>query len=301
MLLLFFSSASYGLSLADTPPRPGPGFSLAALNGETVSLSMFEGQDTLLLFGTTWCPHCESVLMVLEDIHNSAGEQVNILFIAVGQDAEQLNDFFGDEIPPYNVLPDPNHLVSRLYNIKRVPTCAFIDENGRPQYIGRFNEEIVWRLLSGERLVYPETPYRNLQASDRLTQRDSAALKKTKRFIVELDEEPEFWKKLSKTALKSRRAQFRKAARRIDGRMIHNYGRWKNNIVLEIPPAKVEKLKELPRFRSYREDRRVHALLEDSAYQIRADYSWDNAITGQGVKVCVVDTGIDYTHPDLQN
>jgi len=45
----------------------------------------------------------------------------------------------------------------------------------------------------------------------------------------------------------------------------------------------------------------VHVLLEDSAYQVKADYAWDNAITGQGVKVCVVDTGVDYTHPDLLN
>ncbi len=290
-----------GTAPAAEPPGPGPDFSLEDLDGSTVSLSALRGRNTLLLFGTTWCPHCNAALGVLEKFSESLGDDLNILFIAVGQNADEIADFFDDDIPPYSILADPSRSVSGDYNIVRIPTCVFIDEQGLIQYFGQLNERTIWRLLSGERPIYPDKPYSGLRASDRLAQRPRPASPRTKRFIVELDEHPEFWKKLSKGARKSRGAQFRKAAQRIGGRIIHNYARWKNKIVVEIPPDKKERLRELPHFKSFREDRLVHALLEDSAYQIKADYAWDNAITGQGVNVCVVDTGIDYMHPDLLN
>lgn len=289
-----------GTAIAAYTLQPAPDFLLTNLNGQTVSLSISPGRDTLIIFGTTSCPHCDAFFPVLEKLSENLSDDLEILFIAVGQNARQVVDFFGNDIPPYDILPDETRIVSSRYGIKRIPTCVFIDEKGLIQYIGQANEGIIWRLWSGERPIYPDTPYNDLHASDRLSVRAGAVLPRAKRFIVELDEKPGFWKRLSMKALKTQRAQFRQSAQRIGGRIIHNYGRLKNKIVVEISPDKVEKLRELPRFKNFREDRRVHALLEDSAYQIKADYAWDNAITGQGVNVCVVDTGIDYTHPDLQ-
>ncbi|MGD8501593.1 MAG: S8 family serine peptidase, partial [Phycisphaerales bacterium] len=290
-----------GTALGAKPPRPAPDFSLTDLDGNTVRLSALQGHDTLLLFGTTWCPHCDAAFPVLENLSESLGDELTILFITVGQSADEVIDSFGDNLPPYSILPDETRVVSSRYGIKRIPTCVFIDEEGLIQYIGRPDEAIIWRLWSGERPLYPDASNNGVRASDRLAARHRSVLPGAKRFIVELDEKPGFWKRLSKTARKTRRAHFRQVAQRIGGRIVHNYGRLRNKLVVEIAPGKVEKLRELPRFKNFKEDRRVHALLEDSAYQIKADYAWDNAITGQGVKVCVVDTGVDYTHPDLQN
>jgi len=301
ILLSILANASSGMSIAAKPLQPAPDFSLTDLNGRTVSLSTLRGRNTLLLFGATRCPHCRTAFGILEGLSEILGDELAILFIAVNQNAEDVVGFFGDDIPAYDILPDQTGQVGSHYGIKRIPTCVFIDEKGVIQYIGRFSEMIVWRLLSGERVIYPDRPYNGLQALDRLAHRPAPTSPGPKRFIVELDEQPGFWRKLSKPALKSQRAQFRRAAQRIGGRIIHDYGKLKNKIVVEIPTDRTNKLRELPRFKSFKEDRRVHALLEDSAYQIKADYAWDNAITGQGVKVCVVDTGIDYTHPDLQN
>jgi len=54
------------------------------------------------------------------------------------------------------------------------------------------------------------------------------------------------------------------------------------------------------------EDRIVHVLLPESVPQINADTVWGiqingENITGKGETICIIDTGVDYTHPDLGN
>jgi len=48
-------------------------------------------------------------------------------------------------------------------------------------------------------------------------------------------------------------------------------------------------------------DRRVHkTALDPNLTQIGAPAAWDQGLTGRGVRVAVLDTGIDATHPDLR-
>jgi len=66
----------------------------------------------------------------------------------------------------------------------------------------------------------------------------------------------------------------------------------------------LQKLMKEERLQSIEYDRQVKILLDQSVPQIQADHVWNISvngvpINGSGETVCVVDTGIDYTHPAL--
>ena len=65
------------------------------------------------------------------------------------------------------------------------------------------------------------------------------------------------------------------------------------------------KEKDIPKIRNDTDvkdifdDQRVHALLSDSIFQINADQVHSAGVTGYGARVCIVDTGVDDSHPAL--
>ncbi len=299
--LIVFLLSAVAVSATDLGPRRAPGFSLRDRYGQTVTLGSLAGKNALLLFGTTRCPHCDAAFPTLEQFADAGGTDLTVYFIAAGQGKAELIKAFGPDPLPYGVLADQSRIVTEKFGIDRVPTCVFIDAEGMIQYSGPLREQIIWRLLSGERPVYPQRKRRDIDAIKRIEKADRQVTRRTRRFIVELSDDAGATKTLSTAKARSRRRQYADAVRQIGAKVVHNYGKLQNRIVVEMDPDKIERLKKLPRFKSVKEDRRVRALLEDSAYQIRADYAWDSAITGDEVKVCVIDTGIDYTHPDLRN
>ncbi|MGB2582330.1 MAG: S8 family serine peptidase, partial [Thermoplasmata archaeon] len=70
------------------------------------------------------------------------------------------------------------------------------------------------------------------------------------------------------------------------------------------PDVLEELLEENPSLEAY-PDRQVQAFMGESVLSIGADEIWNmtdpygNAVTGYGMTIAVIDTGIDYTHPDL--
>jgi hypothetical protein len=78
-----------------------------------------------------------------------------------------------------------------------------------------------------------------------------------------------------------------------------------NGLVVSLPAGDVGRLAQLPGVRADYPDLQVHVELADSVPLIGADQVWqqqdskNHAVTGLGIRVALIDTGIDYTHPDL--
>jgi len=80
-----------------------------------------------------------------------------------------------------------------------------------------------------------------------------------------------------------------------------------NAIAINVPDESIEEIKKLPYVKAVYEDSIVYGALMNSVPLINADDVWNltdaynRNITGQNVTVAIVDSGMDYTHPDLGN
>ncbi len=70
-------------------------------------------------------------------------------------------------------------------------------------------------------------------------------------------------------------------------------------VSLTVTQAQIEELAEDPDVEMIWPDLEVHTMLDASVPLIRAPQVWETGVTGAGVKIAVVDTGIDAEHPDL--
>ncbi|AFD00746.1 Subtilisin-like serine proteases (peptidase S8 family) [Methanocella conradii HZ254] len=83
-----------------------------------------------------------------------------------------------------------------------------------------------------------------------------------------------------------------------NGRIVYHYSII-DGVAVTMPDDRVDELKALSDVKYVEKDQQVHILLDRAVPQIGADKVWASGYTGKGVKVCVIDTGVDASHPDL--
>ena len=83
-------------------------------------------------------------------------------------------------------------------------------------------------------------------------------------------------------------------------RVIHTYRHCFSGMALTVPRCMIQSIRDLPSVKQVYMDQKVHKCLEESVPMIGADRVWQTlGLTGEGVMVGIIDTGIDYTHPAL--
>ncbi len=90
-----------------------------------------------------------------------------------------------------------------------------------------------------------------------------------------------------------------------DGQLKHEF-QTTDSVSATITQELLDELNSDPSIAYIEQDRPVQAFLSQSVPLINADQAWqqqmqDTGLTGKGTTVCVIDTGIDYTHQDLGN
>lgn len=83
-----------------------------------------------------------------------------------------------------------------------------------------------------------------------------------------------------------------------NGKILYRYSVI-NGMAVTIPDDQVDELKAMKNVMYVEKDQTVHVQLDKAVPIIGAPEVWDTGYTGKGVKVAVIDTGIDASHPDL--
>ena len=113
---------------------PATDFSLRDLNGDTVSLSQFEGQVVLIDFWATWCGPCKQAMPHMQDMVNDLGDQgFTVLAISTddARDKAKVKPFIRRSRFTFPVLYDTQSEVLTTYNPgKTLPFSVLVDRQG---------------------------------------------------------------------------------------------------------------------------------------------------------------------------
>lgn len=137
---------------------PAPDFTLVDLEGNTHTLSEYQGKTVFINFWATWCSPCKQELPHIQTIYEEyekEGENGLIVLTIVApeygseQTAEQIKEFVESNQYTFPVLLDTTTQVFQSYGITAFPTTFMIDREGEVYgYVtGQLTEDIMHSII----------------------------------------------------------------------------------------------------------------------------------------------------------
>lgn len=115
-----------------------PDFTLKSDNGNNLRLSEHRGQVVMINFWASWCGPCRQEMPVLDELqqrYSKAG--FTVLGVNVEQDSGQAVQLLQGMNLSFPILFDPKSVVSKLYDVKAMPSTVMIDRDGNMRYLHR--------------------------------------------------------------------------------------------------------------------------------------------------------------------
>lgn len=129
MLIFNYASAS---KLEGTAPD----FTLDSASGENIRLSDYIGEVVMINFWASWCGPCRQEMPLLEALHEKYN-MMGFTMLGINLDEKRADaDALLAQIPvSFPILFDPESKISRLYNVKAMPTTILLDRDGNLRFL----------------------------------------------------------------------------------------------------------------------------------------------------------------------
>lgn len=134
----------------------GPDFNLTDLDGAPVRLADLAGKVVILDFWATWCPPCRMALPHLQEIHDTYGENVKIVAVAMDDQGEKVVRPFVAQNRLTFTIALPDQAIEKAFGpIRGLPTTVVIGPDGKvfKRFLGYQSKET---LLDAVKALKPE-------------------------------------------------------------------------------------------------------------------------------------------------
>lgn len=148
-LLLIFLTVFIHCANAAEVSGPAADFTLKSRSGQNLRLSEQKGNVVLINFWASWCGPCRQEMPKLEALYQKYQHLgFTILGVNVDKESGKGEALLKDSAVSFPILFDPESTVSRLYNIKAMPTTIIVDRSGNKRYLHlgyKSGEEEIYR------------------------------------------------------------------------------------------------------------------------------------------------------------
>lgn len=115
---------------------PAPDFTLKSHGGENLRLAEQRGKVVMINFWASWCPPCLQEMPLLDELYQRYEPAGFTLFgVNVEQDTREAERLLKELGVSFPILFDPDNRVSKLYNVRAMPTTVMVDKNGTVRYV----------------------------------------------------------------------------------------------------------------------------------------------------------------------
>lgn len=112
---------------ATTLPPTG----VKTMDGEITDLrQVADGRPTMINMFSSSCTACLTEMPALENLHQTAGDQIQLVGVNLGDSEQVTRNFVKQTGVTYKIVRDPSHLLVAPLNITAQPMTLWIDENG---------------------------------------------------------------------------------------------------------------------------------------------------------------------------
>jgi peroxiredoxin len=145
-------SKESGVAVGTEVGQRAPDFTLAAVDGEELSLSDFRGRPVVLNFWATWCPPCRAEMPAIQSFYEKRGREIQVLAVnltASEKSAAHVKDFLKAGGYTFPVLLDTHNITAQEYLVRAIPTTFFIDREGiiRTRHTGSLTLEMLEEIV----------------------------------------------------------------------------------------------------------------------------------------------------------
>jgi thiol-disulfide isomerase/thioredoxin len=98
---------------------------------EGIRLSQYKGKWVFVNFWATWCPPCRDEMPSMEMLNRRFKDKDFVMLaISVDEDWGEVNRFFGETAPSFEVVWDKRKTASRMYGTSKFPESYLIAPDG---------------------------------------------------------------------------------------------------------------------------------------------------------------------------
>jgi peroxiredoxin len=136
LILLILYMGFSGNVLAETTHGAAPDFTLKSQNNGNLKLSELRGKVILINFWASWCGPCRQEMPVLDELYRHYRSlDFTVLGVNVEQNSDDAKSLLKDVPVTFPILFDKENKISKLYDVKGMPSTVLVDRDGNIRYI----------------------------------------------------------------------------------------------------------------------------------------------------------------------